>query len=52
MLLLTTPLLVPAAAPKIDFPHSIVPILKAHCVECHGGHRSGGAGQGGRFALD
>ena len=27
---------------KIDFPHSIVPILKAHCVECHGGHRHEG----------
>jgi hypothetical protein len=29
-------------ATKIDFPHSIVPILKAHCVECHGGHRHEG----------
>src|SRR5262249_19899690 len=27
---------------KIDFPHSIVPILKAHCVECHGGRRHEG----------
>ncbi len=27
---------------KIDFSHTIVPILKAHCVECHGGHRHEG----------
>jgi hypothetical protein len=27
------------AAANVDFPHVIVPILKAHCVECHGGHR-------------
>jgi hypothetical protein len=26
----------------IDFAHSVVPILKAHCVECHGGHRHEG----------
>ena len=41
ILLLTTGLLVPAAA-EVDFPHTIVPILKAHCVECHGGHRDEG----------
>src|SRR5690349_20254261 len=29
-------------ATRIDFPHSIVPILKAHCVECHGGRRHEG----------
>ena len=29
-------------AAKVDFPHAIVPILKAHCVECHGGHRHEG----------
>ncbi|HEY3391602.1 MAG TPA: PSD1 and planctomycete cytochrome C domain-containing protein [Lacipirellulaceae bacterium] len=28
--------------PAIDFAHSVVPILKAHCVECHGGHRHEG----------
>ena len=27
---------------KIDFPHAVVPILKAHCVECHGGRRHEG----------
>jgi hypothetical protein len=27
---------------KIDFAHTIVPILKAHCVECHGGRRHEG----------
>src|SRR2546423_14253943 len=30
------------SAAKIDFAHSIVPILKAHCVECHGGRRHDG----------
>ena len=30
------------SAAKIDFAHAIVPILKAHCVECHGGHRHEG----------
>jgi hypothetical protein len=29
------------AAP-FDFAHRIVPILKKHCVECHGGHRREG----------
>jgi uncharacterized protein DUF1549/uncharacterized protein DUF1553/cytochrome c len=29
-------------AAKIDFSHAVVPILKAHCVECHGGHRHEG----------
>jgi hypothetical protein len=28
--------------PEIDFAHTVVPILKAHCVECHGGHRHEG----------
>jgi hypothetical protein len=28
--------------PAFDFAHSVVPILKAHCVECHGGHRHEG----------
>jgi hypothetical protein len=28
--------------PAVDFAHSVVPILKAHCVECHGGHRHEG----------
>ena len=30
------------SAAKIDFAHAIVPILKAHCVECHGGRRHEG----------
>src|SRR4051812_14181013 len=30
------------AAAIVDFPHTIVPILKAHCVECHGGRRHEG----------
>ena len=28
--------------PAIDFAHEVVPILKEHCVECHGGHRHEG----------
>jgi hypothetical protein len=28
--------------PAIDFAHTVVPILKSHCVECHGGHRHEG----------
>jgi hypothetical protein len=28
--------------PAIDFAHDVVPILKEHCVECHGGHRHEG----------
>ena len=33
-----------AAGPPapFDFAHRVVPILKAHCVECHGGHRHEG----------
>src|ERR1041384_4107961 len=27
---------------KVDFSHSVAPILKAHCVECHGGKRHEG----------
>src|SRR3954447_5451459 len=26
-------------AAKVDFSHTVVPILKAHCVECHGRNR-------------
>ena len=26
----------------IDFAHDVLPVLKAHCVECHGGHRNEG----------
>ncbi len=29
-------------AAKTDFAHAIVPILRAHCVECHGGRRHEG----------
>jgi hypothetical protein len=28
--------------PTIDFAHEVVPILKEHCFECHGGHRHEG----------
>ena len=28
--------------PAIDFAHEVVPVLKEHCVECHGGHRHEG----------
>jgi hypothetical protein len=47
MLLLFAGAVGPAAAAadtaaKVDFSHTIVPILKAHCVECHGGHRHEG----------
>ncbi|MCG6157784.1 DUF1549 domain-containing protein [Rubinisphaera margarita] len=31
-----------AADELIDFPHQIVPILKTHCVECHGGSQAKG----------
>ena len=27
---------------EIDFAHQVVPILKKHCVECHGGDESKG----------
>jgi hypothetical protein len=27
---------------EVDFAHEVVPILKAHCVECHGGAKSKG----------
>jgi hypothetical protein len=27
---------------EIDFAHDVVPILKAHCVECHGGKKAKG----------
>jgi hypothetical protein len=30
------------ARPTIDFAHDVVPILKEHCFECHGGHRHEG----------
>ena len=26
----------------VDFAHEIVPILKEHCIECHGGEESKG----------
>jgi hypothetical protein len=29
-------------SPTIDFAHEVVPILKEHCLECHGGHRHEG----------
>jgi hypothetical protein len=28
--------------PEFDFAHRIVPLLKKHCFECHGGHRAEG----------
>ena len=28
--------------PKIDFAHDVVPILRNHCVECHGGKQAEG----------
>jgi hypothetical protein len=30
------------AQPTIDFAHDVVPILKQHCFECHGGQRAEG----------
>jgi hypothetical protein len=27
---------------KVDFAHQVVPILREHCLECHGGHRHEG----------
>jgi hypothetical protein len=28
--------------PTVDFAHDVLPILKEHCFECHGGHRHEG----------
>jgi hypothetical protein len=44
-LLLVGSFLVPAAHSaddKIDFAHDVVPLLRKHCVECHGGRESKG----------
>jgi hypothetical protein len=30
------------ARPVVDFAHEVIPILKEHCYECHGGHRHEG----------
>ncbi|TWT57895.1 Planctomycete cytochrome C [Thalassoglobus neptunius] len=30
------------SAERIDFAHEVVPILKKHCVECHGGKKANG----------
>jgi hypothetical protein len=30
------------AEPPVDFAHEVVPILREHCLECHGGHRHEG----------
>ncbi len=30
------------AKPQVDFAHEVVPILREHCLECHGGHRHEG----------
>jgi hypothetical protein len=35
------------AAVPIDFVHRVAPILRKHCVECHGGHR-----QEGEFSIN
>ena len=44
-----TPILILIAAPpgfaeepRVDFAHDVVPILKKHCLECHGGAESKG----------
>lgn len=34
--------LLPAARAEIDFAHQVVPILKEHCSECHGGEEAKG----------
>ena len=31
-----------AVAEPVDFSHQIVPILRQHCVECHGGTKAEG----------
>ncbi|MCC2671618.1 MAG: Planctomycete cytochrome, partial [Armatimonadetes bacterium] len=31
-----------AAAPKVEFTRDIQPILKAHCIQCHGGAQKQG----------
>ena len=35
-------LLLAAETHRVDFAHEIVPILKAHCVDCHGGDKAKG----------
>ena len=32
-----------SAAQPVDFAHDVVPILQAHCVECHGGQEAEGS---------
>jgi len=38
----TSKLAAQESATKIDFAHSVVPVLKEHCFECHGGQRHEG----------
>lgn len=33
---------VPLQAAEVDFAHEVVPLLQAHCIECHGGEESKG----------
>jgi mono/diheme cytochrome c family protein len=41
-----------AAAAAVDFAHDVVPILKARCVECHGGEKAeGGVSMNTRASL-
>ena len=32
-----------ASAQKIDFSHEVIPILRKHCIECHGGREAKGS---------
>ena len=41
-LLLLACALPPAPAPAVDFAHDIVPILRAHCADCHTGEKKKG----------
>ncbi len=40
--LITIALILGADPQPIDFAHDVLPILKAHCVECHGGDKAEG----------
>lgn len=42
LVFLLGPMLQTADADKVDFAHQIVPVLKKHCVECHGDKKSKG----------
>ena len=40
--LASVPMLLATETDKVDFAHDIVPILREHCFECHGGDEAEG----------